>query len=294
LKKLQKGGKSLDFKKFSELIMIEQTLFALPFAFLGVLFAGGGTWKIWVLVAVALAAARTAGMSFNRVIDATIDSDNPRTSTRLIPRGEARRRDVWIIAIASSLTLILVSYLLNSLCFYLSFTAIGMLFTYSYFKRFSASSHFYLGFVEAAAPIGGYLAVTGSFSIIPFVLGFIIMSWIAGLDIIYALQDIEFDKSRDLHSIPVWLGQNRALTASATCYCLSIAAMILAGYLSMMSVPYWIATLCVTCIFIYQQWTARHIELSVAIKNIFRVNMFISPVILCGTMLDVLRINKFI
>jgi 4-hydroxybenzoate polyprenyltransferase len=277
----------LDYKKFSELIMIEQTLFTLPFAFLGVLFAGGGTWMTWLLVAVALVSARTAGMSFNRVIDAKIDEENPRTRNRLIPKGEVKRSDVWIVAAVSSLVLVFVSYVLNPLCFHLSFAAIVMLFTYSYLKRFSASSHFYLGFVEAAAPIGGYLAVTGTFSFIPLILGFVIMAWIAGLDIIYAIQDVEFDSTRGLHSVPVFMGQKLSLTVSALCYTLSVAAMLVAGYLLRMSAPYWTAICCVACIFIYQQWTARHREVSVATKKIFWANMFISPVLLLGTLIDV-------
>ncbi|PJB41176.1 MAG: 4-hydroxybenzoate octaprenyltransferase, partial [Deltaproteobacteria bacterium CG_4_9_14_3_um_filter_44_9] len=168
----------MDFKKFSNLIMLEQTLFALPFAYLGVLFANGKALSTWILVTIALVAARTAGMSFNRVIDAEIDAKNPRTKDRLLPKGEAKRSEVWIIGIVSSLVLIGSSYLLNNLCFYLSFAAVFLLFTYSYFKRVSSSSHFYLGFTEAAAPIGGYLAVTGKFDVIPFVLGSSILLWI--------------------------------------------------------------------------------------------------------------------
>ena len=182
--------------------MVEQTLFALPFALIGVLFAGGGTFMNWIWAITALVAARTAGMSFNRVIDADIDARNPRTSDRLIPKGEVQPSTVWLTAIISCLVLIGVSYLLNPLCFKLSFVAVLLLFTYSYFKRFSASSHFYLGFVEAAVPIGGYLAVTGEFSLVPFVLGFAILTWIAGLDIVYALQDKTFDEKEKLHSFP--------------------------------------------------------------------------------------------
>src|SRR5512145_199265 len=135
----------MDFKKFSELILIEQTLFTLPFAYLGLLFAGGGTFKTWVLVTIALAAARTGGMSFNRVIDAKIDKENPRTNDRVLPRGDANPVTVWLIALISALVLIAASYMLNMLCFYLSFFAVFLLFTYSYLKRFSSSSHFYLG-----------------------------------------------------------------------------------------------------------------------------------------------------
>jgi 4-hydroxybenzoate polyprenyltransferase len=283
----------MDFKKFSKLIMIEQTLFALPFALIGVLFAGGGTVMIWFWVIVALAAARTAGMSFNRVIDAEIDAKNPRTNDRPLPKGDVRPGVVWITACLSSLLLIGASFMLNRLCFYLSFPAVFMLYTYSYFKRFSASSHFYLGLVEAAAPIGGYIAVTGEFTRVPFVLGFIIMAWIAGLDIVYAIQDMEFDVKENLHSMPVRLGKKGALVISTGCYLVSISAMIYAGFLTQKTLPYWTAVILVGLIFFYQQRLARSKNITVAIKNFFKANIYISPILFFGTLTDVF-IGKFL
>jgi len=277
----------MDFKKFSELIMIEQTLFALPFALLGVLFAGGGTIGTWFWVIIAMAAARTAGMSFNRVIDADIDAKNPRTSDRLIPKGEVRPKMAWMAAVISSLVLIGASFMLNRLCFYLSFPAVFMLFTYSFFKRFSASSHFYLGFVEAAAPIGGYIAVTGEFTRVPFVLGLVILTWIAGLDIVYAIQDMEFDIKENLHSIPVRVGKKKALFISAGCYMVSISALVYAGLLTHKNVFYWAAVVSVGMIFFYQQRMARSQNIALAVKVFFKVNMYISPILFIGTFTDV-------
>jgi 4-hydroxybenzoate polyprenyltransferase len=278
----------MDFKKFSELIMIEQTLFALPFAFLGVLFAGGKELSTWFWVTIALVAARTAGMSFNRVIDATIDAKNPRTKNRLVPSGEVNATMVWIIAIVSSLVLIISSLMLNPICFYLSFAAVALLFTYSYLKRFSASSHFYLGTVEAAAPIGGYLAVTGEFTIVPFILGMVILMWIAGLDIIYAIQDREFDVKEKLHSIPVKLGEKRAITISLACYGLAMIAMIAAGILTHKTLPYWIAVICIGGIFTYQQKIVRQGIISSTIKRFFQINIYVSPILFIGTFMDLL------
>lgn len=278
----------MDFSKFSRLIMIEQTLFALPFALIGVLFAGGGTLKIWLWVIMALAAARTAGMSFNRAIDAKIDARNPRTKDRLIPKGELRPVEAWTTAIVASVVLIGASFMLNRLCFYLSFPAVFMLFTYSYFKRFSSSSHFYLGLVEAAAPMGGYIAVTGKFTLVPFVLGLIIMTWIAGLDIVYALVDLDFDRKESLHSIPARLGRKKALVLSAICYMFSISAMICAGVLTHMKLPYWIAICFIGIIFFYQQKLARKENIALAIKDFFKINMYISPALFFGTLTNVL------
>jgi 4-hydroxybenzoate polyprenyltransferase len=278
----------MDFKQFSNLIMIEQTLFALPFALIGVLFAGSGTLMTWIWAIIALVAARAAGMSFNRVIDADIDARNPRTRERLIPKGEVQPATVWLTAVISSIMLIGASYLLNELCFYLSFVAVFLLFTYSYFKRFSASSHFYLGFVEAAAPIGGYLAVTGEFSLVPFVLGFAILTWIAGLDIVYALQDKTFDEKEKLHSVPVRMGGKNALVISAICYLFSISAMIYAGILTQRKMAYWVALVLIGAIFFFQQKLARDEDISASIKKFFKINMYISPILFFGTLIDVI------
>jgi 4-hydroxybenzoate polyprenyltransferase len=267
--------------------MIEQTFFALPFALLGVLFAGGGSFRVWFFVIIAMVAARTAGMSFNRVIDAGIDAKNPRTRDRLIPKGKVRPKTVWLTAIISSFVLVAASFMLNRICFYLSFPAVFLLFTYSYFKRFSASSHFYLGFVEAVAPIGGYLAVTGKFTQVPFVLGLVILTWIAGLDIVYAIQDMEFDAEEDLHSIPVRLGKEAALLISAACYAVSISAMTYAGLITHKNGYYWVAVVSVSLIFLYQQRLARRQDITEAVKIFFKVNMYISPILFLGTLTDV-------
>lgn len=277
----------MDFKKFRELILIEQTLFALPFAYLGILFAGKASVLTWIWVTIALAAARTAGMSYNRVIDAEIDAKNPRTRSRLVPQGKVSKKTVWLLAVVASLILIGSSFMLNQLCFYLSFPAVALLFTYSYFKRFSSSSHLYLGFVEAAAPIGGYLAVTGAFDVLPFLLGIAIMTWIAGLDIFYAIQDMEFDKSEDLHSLPVFVGKDKALLLSAGFYMISIVCLAAAGYLTSRSIPFWIALMCMAVIFIYQQVLARGMNVEGNIKKFFKANMFISPILFLGTFIDV-------
>ncbi len=280
----------MDFKKFADLIMIEQTTFALPFAYIGILFAGGGSLSQWLWATVALVAARTAGMSFNRVLDAGIDAENPRTADRLIPRGEVSRFSVWSMGIGFSVMLIFAAYMLNTLVFHLSFAAVAMLFSYSLFKRFSSTSHFYLGMVEAAAPIGGYLAVTGSFEMLAFLPGAAIFFWIAGVDILYAVQDIEFDKSRGLHSIPVRIGKERSLTLSAFCYTLSIAALIFAGYAGDMTSLYWISLIAVAGIFLRQQGLAQRDSTPYEdrIKQVFAINRFVSPAIFIGTLADVL------
>ncbi len=277
----------MDFKKLSQLILIEQTAFALPFAYLGILFAGGGTLTTWIFASLALVAARTAGMCFNRLIDAEIDAKNPRTKDRALPRGEVTKQEVLIVAVISCVVFIFSSYMLNMLCFYLSFLAIVLLVSYSYFKRFSSASHLYLGFVEAAAPIGGYLAATGEFTLIPFILGFAIMMWIAGLDVVYALLDVDFDRQEGLYSIPARYGVKTALVISLLLYLLSFSSLIIAGMLTNMKEAYWISVLCVGIIFIYQQMLARRKDREPAIKEFFKVNSFIAPVLFLGKFIDV-------
>jgi len=285
----------MDFKKFAQLIMIEQTLFALPFAWMGILFAGGGSLNHWFWASLALFGARTAGMSFNRLLDADVDAKNPRTAERLLPKGEVTRFSVWILAGAASGLLVFSSYMLNSLCFYLSFFAIFLLFTYSFFKRFSASAHFYLGFVEAAAPIGGYLAISGVFELRAFLPGVAIMFWIAGLDILYSLQDQNFDRQEGLHSIPARYGRTKSLSISGLSYLAAVTALAAAGSMANLGAVYWVAVAAVAFIFIRQQVLSRTDgdELENSLGRIFYLNRFISPVLFLGMLLDAVLKNYF-
>ncbi len=268
------------FRKFSELIMIEQTIFALPFAYTGILFAGGAPLRVWVLVTLALFGARTAGMSFNRVLDADIDARNPRTSDRHIPAGKVTRFQAWALGAAASSLLVLSAWMLNPLCFVLSFPAAAMLLTYSLFKRFSSASHFYLGLVEAAAPIGGYLAVKGSFDLTPFFPGAAIMFWIAGFDILYALADEEFDRREGLHSVPAALGRKGALAVSAACHAVSVAALMLGGLYLKASPVYYAAAAAVAAVFVLQHYRTR--RKSGDERAIFRLNRLVGPLIFAG------------
>jgi len=278
----------MDFKKFKKLIMIEQTLFALPFAYIGLFFAGGATVIQWLWISFALFGARTAGMSFNRLLDADIDAENPRTADRLVPSGEVTKFSVWILSILSIGLLIFSSYMLNMLVFYLSFVATFLLFTYSLFKRFSASSHFYLGIVEAAAPIGGYLAVAGKFDLLVFLPGIAILFWIAGIDIIYSMQDAKFDKDFGLHSIPSKYGISFSYKISAFSYFLAVLVLVVAGIMANLGIFYYSSLVVVSYLFIKQQVIARNdIEkIEENMLKVFGLNRYVSPVLLAGMVLD--------
>lgn len=274
-------------KTVNELLLFNQTIFSLPFAFLGVLLAGGGSPLQWILVSLALVAARTAGMSFNRVIDRFIDKENPRTCDRPLPSGRISPFAVWSLAIGSSALLVIVSFFLNWLCFVLSFAAIALLVAYSFFKRFSASSHLFLGFVEAAAPVGGFLAISGSFKLLPFVAGAAIMLWIAGFDILYALLDEKHDRTSGLHSIPARLGHDRAVIISVLLYVLALVALVYTGRLAYFTSSWSGAISAVAIIFWYQQRLIRKPgDLAVNVKKVFFWNRFVSPILLAGAILE--------
>lgn len=277
----------MDFKKFRELILIEQTLFALPFAYLGLLFAGSSDIFKWIWVTLAFIAARTADISFNRLIDRGIDKKNLRTHDRLLPGVNVKRGEVLMLGILSSAALVFSAYMLNNLCYYLSFPAVGIIFAHSYFERLSTVSHFHLGLLEAAAPIGGYLAVSGEFGIMPFILGFVTITWIAGVDIVYALQDLEFDKKENLFSIPVKYGEDKAVKISAVLFIFSAAALITAGLLTGRGIPFWVGVFCVVIIFFRQQSLARNEDRATSIHEFFQINQYISPVLFVSTFIDV-------
>jgi 4-hydroxybenzoate polyprenyltransferase len=276
----------MDFRKFAKLILSEHILFALPFAYLGILFSGGGAIKTWIWVTTALIAASTTGTSFYRVLNADIDAKNPRREGKEFPEGEVKKSTLWKLSILSSSLLIFSSYMLNTLCLYLSFIVLLMLFIYPFFKRFTSANHFYLGLIEASAPIGGYIAAKGEFDKIPFILGIAMMMWIAGLDIVYANQDREFYRSEGLYSIPVIFGRFKAMIISAAAYILSITALITAGILTGKNTAYWVSVMCVAIIFSRQQILAMRDDI-VSIVEFLQINGFISPILFLGTAFDI-------
>jgi 4-hydroxybenzoate polyprenyltransferase len=196
------------------------------------------SWRVFILVTLAMAGARTAGMTLNRIVDLSIDAKNPRTKNRPLLTGAFSMSNAWV-AVAISLTVLFLSaYLLNPLCLKLSPLALIALTGYHYVKRFSALCHFVLGSVLSIAPVGGWFAVTGAFSWQPFVLALFVMSWVAGFDIIYSMQDADFDRAQGLHSIPVHAGLSKALVFSGWCHIASVLFLVLFGLVWSMGLPY--------------------------------------------------------
>ncbi len=203
-------------RHFGELVMFSHTLFSLPFALISLIWAAEGLppLSVWIWSLVAIVAARNGANAFNRLADAEFDRLNPRTSHRHLPQNRLKPREVaWFVLINYSV-FIGAAAMLNTLCLILSPVAIVLITSYSYTKRFTWLSHLYLGFVIASAPIGAWFAVTGQFAITPFILGTVVMLWIAGFDIIYATQDIDFDRKQGLWSIPGTFGMTPSLWIS--------------------------------------------------------------------------------
>ena len=215
-------GHQADMSLFSStkitlaMIKFEHTVFALPFALLSALLASegwpGGRKILWIVVA--MVGARSAAMAFNRLADIRIDTLNPRTRTRALPAGHLSRFFVAVFTLASGSVFVLAAYQLNPLCFLLSFPVLLILLLYSYTKRFTRLSHLYLGLCLGLAPLGSWIAVRGEIGWPPLLLGLTVLLWTAGFDIIYACQDVDFDRRQALFSIPEGYGIDRALKVS--------------------------------------------------------------------------------
>ncbi len=271
-------------RNYLSLIKFSHTIFAMPFAMIGFVLGattGGfkifsvGQWNlsrtlgwggdekniIWwkdslliklVLVILCMVFARSAAMAFNRYLDRNFDAKNPRTAIREIPSGIIRANSVLLFTIANCLMFITCCFFINKLCFFLSPVALLIVLGYSFTKRFTPFCHLILGLGLSLAPIGAYLAVTGHFSLLPVIFSLTVIFWVSGFDIIYALQDEEFDKSQKLYSMPAWLGKSGALHVSESLHLLSAASVIIAGIYGHFGWMYWTGTAVFLGMLIYQ------------------------------------------
>ena len=261
--------------KYFSLIKFSHTIFAMPFAFIG-FFLGlrslGGQWT-WdlmgrrlLLVIACMVFARSAAMAFNRYLDRSFDAENPRTAIREIPTGKIPPARALLFTVISALLFAVSAWLINPICFALSPVALAVVLGYSYTKRFTALCHLVLGIGLSLAPIGAYLAVTGAFSLLPILFSLAVIGWVSGFDIIYALQDEEFDRSHQLHSVPAWLGKAQALTVSRLLHAFSFAAIVWAGFTGGFGWSYMVGTGIYGGMLIYQQ-------LLVSPRDLSRVNI---------------------
>jgi 4-hydroxybenzoate polyprenyltransferase len=214
---------------YGRMIRFSHSVFALPFALTAAALAAQGTGitggqVFWIVVA--MVAARSAAMGFNRLVDHALDARNPRTVGRELPRGVLARGEVLAFVVASSAVFVLAAWMLNPLCLTLSPVALAIVFGYSYTKRLTSASHLVLGLALAVAPVGAWLAVRGRFDVVPVVLALAVLLWVAGFDTIYACQDAEFDRGEGLHSLPARVGVPRALRLARGMHVLTVLLLL--------------------------------------------------------------------
>lgn len=235
-------------------------------------------WLLLVLVVLCMVFARNAAMSFNRYVDRAIDKANPRTQNRELPKNMLNPKAALWFAIINSLLFIATTFFINPLCFYLSPIALIILLGYSYTKHWTMLCHLILGLGLSLSPIGAYIAVTGSFDLIPILLSLAVLFWVGGFDVIYALQDFVFDKNNNLKSIPVKVGKKNALAISMIFHFISIAMVILIGILQGFGLIYFIGCLLFSSLLIYEHTLINPNNLSKINKAFFTSNSMASVV----------------
>lgn len=270
-------------KNYLSLIKFSHTIFAMPFALIGFFLAtlhteqifGTAQWNLnrtigwtpesemadqfskpllwkFLLVIACMVFARSAAMAFNRYLDRKWDALNPRTAIREIPKGIITPKNALVFTIINCVLFITATFFINRICFYLSPVALAVVLGYSYTKRFTPLCHLVLGLGLSLAPIGAYLAVTGVFHWLPILFSIAVLFWVSGFDIIYAMQDVEFDQSQKLYSIPAWMGRENALRFSEVLHLLSAGAVVAAGKLGGFGYLYWIGVLIFIACLVYQ------------------------------------------
>jgi 4-hydroxybenzoate polyprenyltransferase len=254
-------------KKYFSLVTFSHTIFAKPFAFIGFFLAVTTTNYHFecpklVMMVLCMVFARNSAMAFNRYLDRDIDIKNPRTKQRDVPSGRISPGAALTFTIVNCLLFITTTWLINSLCFYLSPVALLVVLGYSATKRFTALCHLVLGLGLSLAPIGAYLVVTGAFALTPLFFSFAVLCWVSGFDIIYALQDEDFDRKENLHSIPAWLGKVNALRLSTFLHILSAAFVVMPVFYTPVGVLYYVGILFFCGMLIYQHLLVKPNDLS--------------------------------
>lgn len=262
---------------YSKLVKFEHTIFALPFALTGFFFAlqqesSTLSIKLLILVLLCMVFARNAAMGFNRYLDREYDKLNPRTANREIPAGVLKPKSVLYFVILNSLLFIATTWFINSLCFYLSPVALFVILFYSYTKRFTPLCHFVLSLGLAIAPMGAYLAVAGKFDWLPLMLSFVVFFWVSGFDIIYALQDEDFDKNLNLKSIPSIMGKNKSLWLAKVIHFCSAIFVVAVAFLTRANLLHMIGAIVFTALLAYQHTLIKPNDLSKVNVAFFTTN----------------------
>lgn len=293
-------------KNYLSLVKFSHTIFAMPFALIGFFLAVtkgrktnlnetiGWGWDItnfvlWVkflLVILCMVFARSAAMAFNRWLDKNFDAKNPRTAIREIPAGVISDKNAMLFVIINCIAFVTCTYFINTICFLLSPVALVVILFYSYTKRFTPLCHLVLGLGLSLAPVGAYLAVTGKFDLLPVLFSFTVFFWVSGFDIIYALQDEEFDRANKLRSIPASLGKKNALRVSELLHIASAACVIFAGIYGNFHLLFWLGVALFILLLIYQHSLVRHDNLSKVNLAFFTTNGIASVIFFIFVLLD--------
>jgi 4-hydroxybenzoate polyprenyltransferase len=274
-------------REWGRMVKFSHSIFALPFALSGAALAAAGhgvTVRQILWIVVAMVGARNAGMSFNRLADHRYDGLNPRTSGRHLPLARLSRRAVWILAVACAALFVGASFALNLWCGLLSPVALAIVLGYSYSKRFTWASHAWLGLALAMAPVGGWLAVRGSVSGVAWLLAAAVLAWVAGFDIVYACQDVEFDRATGLHSLPARLGVRGALVVARLLHACSLAAMAAVGIVAGLHPVYWLGLVVVAAVLAWEHRLVRHDDLSRLGVAFFNMNAIVSVLYLVAVL----------
>jgi 4-hydroxybenzoate polyprenyltransferase len=281
--------------RLGEFVKFSHTIFALPFALASMLVAfekklGPAPtleWGTLLLILLAMVGARTAAMAFNRIVDRKFDAANPRTAMRHLPQRQISLVSAWLLVALGAAALVLAACFLNPLCFWLSPVALFIILFYSFTKRFTDYSHFFLGIALGISPVGAWLAVTGSFHAAPVLLGAAVTLWVAGFDMIYAIQDEEFDRKHGLHSMAVRFGSYGALTLARILHGFTVALLLIFGLVAQRRGPFWSGLAVIVIMLSIEHIIASWRSLKWVNVAFFRVNALVSSVLFLAIAADV-------
>lgn len=278
-------------KDFFSLVTFSHTIFAMPFAIIGFFLAVKTrheliSWQLFACVILCMIFARNAAMGFNRFIDRKIDAKNSRTAVREIPAGVISSNSALLFVIGNSIAFIATTYFINPICFYLSPIALLVILGYSLTKRFTALCHLILGIGLALAPIGAWLSVTGEFNLLPLLFSFAVLFWVSGFDVIYALQDEEFDRANKLHSIPAAIGRKNALRLSILLHIISAACIWIAFVYGKFGIFFAWGAIVFSLLLAYQHRLVKPDDLSKVNRAFFTTNGIASVVFACFVIAD--------
>jgi 4-hydroxybenzoate polyprenyltransferase len=286
--------------KWASFVKLSHTVFALPFALASMVVAardnrGWPGWRIFLLILAAMVSARTCAMAFNRIVDREFDKKNPRTANRHLPTGQISVVGAWVLCAVSGAGLIASAFFLNSICLYLSPVALFFVCFYSLTKRFTDFTHVFLGIALALAPIGAWLAVKGEFVFwpmtqsffLPMLLAVAVVFWLIGFDLIYAIQDYDFDDENNLGSLVVRWGVNNALAAAFFSHMVMVTVLMVFGLLGGFRLAYIVGMVLITLCLMIEHWLARRRSLNWVQNAFFRLNALVSLVFLAVTVVEV-------